>query len=392
MPGKLCEVLMQPELVEGVLCKILTPNDDAGRHGVLIPVEAYRLFPEITDFVPRTTINYTEDITTLWNDEAEVEKKESKYKHYHRYPERRITRLNTVVNDLPINSLLIIARRTDSPRTYEIHVLEPDAHLYGEIISDVGMVVNAGSFFLDLEWTNNTEVTKNSAIDDLLIEFDKVNASGFIKTMRSGSTGVGYTFETLLGIEENNDSGPDYKGIELKCFRLKGARASDKMNLFLKEPTWIDGSKNMAERLERYGYYDADNDRQALFSTPTINENTHKFRLSVDEPNELVYLEYDKTPIAEYSFTIIKARLDEKLTEAVYIGAKNRGKGDKEEFHYSTLTYYTGPSIREFIALIKSKDVFMELRMRTQKNYGTCFRIKADKLLDLYARTERLRE
>ena len=43
---------------------------------------------------------------------------------------------------------------------------------------------------------------------------------GFVKTMRRGPTGVGYTLEALLGIGENNISSPDIEDIEVKAHRL----------------------------------------------------------------------------------------------------------------------------------------------------------------------------
>ena len=53
-----------------------------------------------------------------------------------------------------------------------------------------------------------------------------VSRKGFIKTMRPGDTGVGFTLETLLGIEANSNKAPDYKGIELKSSRV--SKASNK--------------------------------------------------------------------------------------------------------------------------------------------------------------------
>ena len=392
MENVLSTVFSSPENIRGVLCKILTKNDDSGRHGVLIPVEAYRMFPAIEGFVPHIAVNYTEDIQTEWIDTGSPEVKASKYKHYHRYPERRITRLKSSVNGVPAGTLIIVGRRTDANRLYEIHVIQPDYALYSEVLNEVGITSDSGSFFLDLEWTPETVIEQSEAVPVLLKAFDQVKDQGYIRTLRAGSTGVGYTFETLLGIEENNDSGPDFMGIELKCFRMKDSQTDEKKNLFLKEPQWTDGSQNMNERLRRYGYFDEEKQRQALFSTATYTQNSHGLKLSVDEEGEWVYLDYNGEHIARYDFTTIKDRLDEKLTEAAFIGAKRRGRGVAEEFHYQTLTYYTTPSVREFIALIKSGHVKLEIRMRERKNYGTCFRVMESKLTDLYARAERLRE
>lgn len=392
MGNVLSSVFGKPENIRGVLCKILTKNDDSGRHGVLIPVEAYRMFPSINGFVPNIPVNYTEDLQTAWGDSDSPEIKNSKYKHYHRYPERRVTRLKSDVNDVPAGTLVIFGRLKYPDPIYVVRVLRPDHALYAGVLNELGLSSAPGSFFLDLEWSAETVIKPNEAVPLLLREFDQVKETGYIKTLRSGSTGVGYTFETLLGIEENNHSGPDFMGIELKCFRMKDSQPDEKKNLFLKEPEWIDNSKNMNERLHKYGYFDKENQRQALFSTATCTQNSHGLKLSVDEENEWVFLDYYDEHIARYDFETIKGRLDEKLTEAAFIGAKKRGVGVNEEFYYQTLTYYTSPSVREFISLIKSGHVKLEIRMREGKNYGTCFRIMESKLPELYARAERLRE
>ena len=49
-----------------------------------------------------------------------------------------------------------------------------------------------------------------TTLDDFIREFEKVKALGWIKTHRSGPTGVGKTLEDLLGIPENNLDQPDF--------------------------------------------------------------------------------------------------------------------------------------------------------------------------------------
>ena len=42
---------------------------------------------------------------------------------------------------------------------------------------------------------------------------------GYVVSLRNGNTGIGYTLETLLGLEENNLKTPDFGDIELKSQR-----------------------------------------------------------------------------------------------------------------------------------------------------------------------------
>jgi len=58
-------------------------------------------------------------------------------------------------------------------------------------------------------------------IEDFSKEFRKIKEMGFIPSQRKGPTGVGYTLETLLGIDENNNASPDIEGAELKAHSSK---------------------------------------------------------------------------------------------------------------------------------------------------------------------------
>ena len=47
-----------------------------------------------------------------------------------------------------------------------------------------------------------------------------IKDQGYVKSQRGGPTGIGYTFETLLGIKENNLPIPDIGGrVEIKTIR-----------------------------------------------------------------------------------------------------------------------------------------------------------------------------
>ncbi len=48
-------------------------------------------------------------------------------------------------------------------------------------------------------------------------EFDRIKRMGLVKCLRNGPTGVGYTFETLINKEEDQESKPDFKSVEIKC-------------------------------------------------------------------------------------------------------------------------------------------------------------------------------
>ncbi|QEG20816.1 MvaI/BcnI family restriction endonuclease [Mariniblastus fucicola] len=237
--------------------------------------------------------------------------------------------------------------------------------------------------------SGTSEFDRSPAVDSFLEKFDMLSEQGFVPTLRRGSTGIGYTLETMLGIEENNSPGGDYMGMELKAFRDDDLTMNDseKMNLFLKEPKWTDGLKS-ADRVRNYGYVD-DNGRTALYSTVTIDMSSHKFAFEVEGDSSKVWLTFDGSRIAFWTREILAKRLKEKHTETVFVSAHSRGKGKAEEFHYYGVTWCREPSVDEFIKLLRKGDVMLELRMHLKesgavRNHGSCFRIKQNRIRDLF--------
>jgi len=394
------KILINPDKVDGVFGKIITANDDSGRHGVLIPTSAYPLFPEIRDFKPGIPQNYTEKIITLWRDDISVLTRQSSYKHYRRYPERRITALHSKKLDCaPQNTLIVVARRNDIPNGYEIHVLYPSEPEYPILCHEFKFDnIQPGLFYLDKSWSLDTTLTYSEALSELLDLFDAIKAKGYVRTLRAGSTGVGYTFETLMGIKENNDGWADFKGIEIKTFRSKELKltGAEKTNLFLKEPRWKDGLKSLAERVKKYGYID-DEGRYALYSTVKIRQNSHGLKFEIINLKEEIDIQHYTVPIAFYGFNDIKKRLKEKHTETAFIAALNKGTGTSEEFHYKTFTYCLNPDVNAFNSLIESGDIMLEIRKHIKpdggvRDHGSAFRIIKNKLPDLFQKVVCLRE
>ena len=104
---------------------------------------------------------------------------------------------------------------------------------------------------------------------ELLDKIKLINKEGWIKSMRRGDTGVGYTQETKLGIKANSKKKPDYKGIEIKSFRKRTSGAL--VTLFSQVPNWKESNSNRNEILEKYGYLD-ENERYNLYCSVYANK------------------------------------------------------------------------------------------------------------------------
>ena len=80
------------------------------------------------------------------------------------------------------------------------------------------------------------EIKLSDVQNELVTKLKGVYEKGWIKTLRAGDTGVGFTFETLIEIQANSSKEPDFKGIEIKTSRKNGN--SNLQTLFSKTPEW----------------------------------------------------------------------------------------------------------------------------------------------------------
>jgi hypothetical protein len=228
-----------------------------------------------------------------------------------------------------------------------------------------------------------------SAVNEFLRRFDEIAARGFVPTQRRGATGVGHTLEALLGLTENNDPRGDFRGIEVKAWRATSERADRRrpMNLFLKEPQWQDRGTT-AERIERFGYVDTKG-HFAWYQSVTYRENSGGLKLQRDDRAESLLLLDDADAIGYWPYAVLEKRLTEKHEQAVFVGAVARGRGASEEFHYRSVVWCQHPSLERFLNIAENGDIVVELRMHIKetgsvRNHGTAFRIRKDRIGDLY--------
>ena len=232
------------------------------------------------------------------------------------------------------------------------------------------------------------EIEFSPVLVSFLEKFDALDRQGYVPTLRSGSTGIGYTLETMLEIEENNSPAGDFYGMELKAFRDEAiSMTREKMNLFLKEPKWCD-ERSSKDRVRDYGYVD-DNGRTALYSTVTINENAHGLGFELEPDNSKLWICFRGTRVGSWTREVLEKRLLEKHSETVFVSAHATGKGKQEQFHYYGVLWCQRPSVDRFMQLLKEGDVMLEMRMHLKesgsvRNHGSAFRIKQNRITDLF--------
>ena len=125
--------------------------------------------------------------------------------------------------------------------------------------------------------------------NDMIIlysKFKNIRKMGWIQTMRPGTGGIGYTFETLIGKNEENKPLPDFNGIEIKTMRYY---TRGDITLFSLSPSG--NSKHPAKEMAMiFGYPSKSNKQIRVFN---IGLNAKDFT-SVGYYNRLkLYINYN---------------------------------------------------------------------------------------------------
>lgn len=233
-------------------------------------------------------------------------------------------------------------------------------------------------------------------------EFKRIKDMGYVKGTRGGTTGIGKTFEDLLGKKEDTLDKPDFHGIEIKTKRTYSRAYT---TLFNAEPK---GKKeDEAKRLkDKYGYPDSVLKQfKVLNVSVQANCNTSVggrflFKLDVDKEAEKIYLLiHDKNLIFKerrvyWDFSTLRARLERKLPYLALIKAWTTNRDGVEYYKYYDINFYKLKTFEDFLKLIEDGTIRITFHLGIYRigerkgkirDHGTCFEIQEldmDKLFE----------
>lgn len=238
-----------------------------------------------------------------------------------------------------------------------------------------------------------------------------IRAKGWIKNARPGNVGgIGNTIEDLLGIEENNLPLPNAADWELKCQRF----TSSLTTLFHMEPSprafkfvpnillpfygWKHqeaGKKynndemsfrqtiNGLSRTDRGFGVEVDWDRKKVrvsFDSSSVNDRHSKWLESVEYRVGLGELD----PQPYWGFQDLFHKAGTKLRNTFYIRADRKKQDQIEYFNYKEIFILENFSVERFVRGIEKGFVLLDFDARTGHNHGTKFRLRQDRLTELY--------
>jgi len=252
--------------------------------------------------------------------------------------------------------------------------------------------------------SKTTEIKTLTELKQWLLE---IKGMGWIPSKRRHDTGIGKTFEDLLGIKENNIQLPDIGGIEVKSSR---SYTSSPVTLITFEPPreYRNVSWTLEYLVNNFGKTGDENGGPVFHITVSARRytgNIQQFKLDTRkiDGKEMVCVVTKKKfnpanpklpgdVVVCYPVEEILKRIAKKLSGCLLvIEAETRGKKEDEKFRLKGAKLYSGFSVHRFIELVKEGRVVLDIRFGRYSdgrphNHGTAWRIHKKDILRLYAR------
>ena len=233
-------------------------------------------------------------------------------------------------------------------------------------------------------------------------DFLVIKKKGFVLSNRTHDTGIGKTFEDLIGIVENNNFLADYGGV----LELKSSRELTKsmLTLFTKSPS--SPPKVNSYLREKYGSPDADaggmKTLHTTFSAVKFNTfvNKHGFKLDVDEKAQKLFLlvkDLTTEKIVDkniwYDFETLKEIIKHKCQRIAFISAESKKEDGKEYFKFNKAVLLKNLTFEKFIKAVKDGVIVYDIRIgvyRSGKNkgkthdHGSGFRVMKNNLSKVF--------
>lgn len=219
-------------------------------------------------------------------------------------------------------------------------------------------------------------------LDEVRQRLSRIKQLGFVPTMRRGPTGIGYTLESLLEINENNISAPDLGTFELKAQR---EHHTGMTTLFtFNRKAW---KMPPLDAVRKYGSPDKDG-RLGIYYTMDLAPNSAGLFLSVEE-HSVAVRSIDGSLIAEWQLTEITKRFNAKSKHLLLVKARVEERHGMEYFFFNRARLLSGGATDSILKNQFASGVLrLDLRLHDlgtmARNHGTGFRVYENDLEHFY--------
>jgi len=229
-------------------------------------------------------------------------------------------------------------------------------------------------------------------VEELKRKLQAMSQLGWIRSSRSGDTGVGHTLEGLLGYGEKNLFLPDWGEVEVKTTR---ADSSTPITLLSKSPTLVE-RLDRRSLVRRHGYWDPARQRQALYVTiDAVAPNSQGWIMKINEELDRIEFLHRGELVAYQDVTELSRKLEEKVSNLVLIIAERKREEKTEFFRYAEAYLLGNAAIDRLLTLLQTGVITFDWRMHLKdtgavRDHGAVYRIAERNLHKLYTRREKL--
>lgn len=253
---------------------------------------------------------------------------------------------------------------------------------------------------------------KTYSKEELILKFNDIRNRGWVKNLRPGNAGgVGNTLEDLLGIQENNLPIPNSAEWELKCQR---SSTSSLTTLFHMEP--FPRTLRFVPQifLLKYGWHHQEAGRKyskkEMSFRQTIGGKSRSdrgFKICIDREKEKICVSFDPNFISDrhkiwlqevdkrvglkelnpqpyWGFNDLFHKAGTKLINCFYVKAEVKRINNFEYYYYKDILMLEKFSFNNFLLALENNDILVDFDARTGHNHGTKFRLRQNKIQNLY--------
>lgn len=248
--------------------------------------------------------------------------------------------------------------------------------------------------------------------EQLIKELQKIKLLGWVPSARHGNVGgIGNTLEELLGIEENNLPIPNASEWELKTQRLN---TSSLTTLFHMEPSPRALKFVPKLLLLKYGWQHekagekySSNEMSFRQTISARGRSDRGFTVAIDHEERKILISFDSTSVSErhsdwlktvekrigleelnpqpyWGFDDLFHKAGTKLLNCFFVQAAVKREKGQEYFKYEKILMCQKFSIEKFLQALVNNDILVDFDARTGHNHGTKFRLRQNKLPELY--------
>lgn len=245
-----------------------------------------------------------------------------------------------------------------------------------------------------------------NSIQELTNKFLQIKEKGFVPNTRPNNQdgGIGNTLEDLLGIQENNLTQADFRGIEIKSQRLFN---TSYISLFTKSPTHPKSANNHLRQTFGEIRQEEHTDKKILYASifahrQSIVYDKYKMSLQINHNHQRLYLivnDLNNNLLSNevyWDFPTLQ-KSAKKLKNLLLVFADTQTKNNQKYHHFTKAQLYLNFNFDKFLTELQNGNIMFDIRIgvyNSGKNYGKThdhgsgFRIKKENFHLLYNTTK----